>query len=62
MERFDKLALSTETLRDLTGDELAQVAGGGAQTTNCGLVTETPVCPSGATWFWDCQSVQVGCG
>ncbi|CAA9475526.1 MAG: hypothetical protein AVDCRST_MAG85-277 [uncultured Solirubrobacteraceae bacterium] len=62
MERFDKLALSTETLRDLTGDELAQVAGGGAATTGCAPATETPVCPSGATWFWDCQSVQVGCG
>ena len=62
MERFDKLELSTETLRDLTQDELSQVGGGAAYTTNCPLWTQTPVCPSGATWFWDCQSVQVSCG
>ena len=59
---FEKLELSTETLRDLTQDELTHVAGGKAVTTTCPLATRTPVCPSGATWFWDCQSVQVSCG
>jgi hypothetical protein len=28
---FDKLELSTETIRELTGDELREVAGGAAQ-------------------------------
>ena len=60
MSGFDKLDLSTETLRDLTQDELSAVAGG-AITTTCPMTTQTPVCPSGATWFWDCQSVQVSC-
>ncbi len=62
MEMFGKLELSTETLRDLTQDELTHVVGGDAATTTCPLATQTPVCPSGATWFWDCQSVQVSCG
>jgi hypothetical protein len=62
MGRFEKLELSTETLRDLTSEELAQVAGGKAATTTCPGATQTFVCPSGATWFWDCQSVQVSCG
>jgi hypothetical protein len=33
MNEFDKLELSTETLRDLSSDELAAVAGGAADTT-----------------------------
>ena len=28
MDDFDKLELSTETIRELTGDELGEVAGG----------------------------------
>ena len=62
MEKFGKLELSTETLRELTQDELAHVAGGEGPTATCWLETQTPACPSGATWFWDCQSVQVACG
>lgn len=54
-----RLTLSKETLRDLTDRDLTEVGGGGETTT---LTTQTPVCPSGATWFWDCQSVQVVCG
>ena len=58
MRDFDKLELSTETLRELTAEEMAGVAGGAAITTKCtgGLTTQTPVCPSGATWFASCES------
>ena len=36
MNDFDKLELSTETIRELTGDELGAVAGGGEHpTTGC---------------------------
>ena len=62
MNGFATLELSTETIRDLTDDELGQVAGGNAATTTCPGATQSPVCPSGSTWFWDCQSVQVSCG
>jgi hypothetical protein len=53
---FEKLELSTETLRDLTDDELRQAAGG--------MQTITPLVtglvPSGATWFKDCDTA-LGC-
>ena len=58
-----KLELNKETLRDLSDVDLAEVAGG-AYTTTCpgtkttgttGLTTQTPVCPSGATWFAGCS-------
>ncbi len=55
-----KLELNKETLRDLSDVDLAEVAGG-AYTTSCpgtkttGLTTQTPVCPSGATWFAGCD-------
>ncbi|HYP22385.1 MAG TPA: class I lanthipeptide [Actinomycetota bacterium] len=55
-----KLELNKETLRDLSEVDLAEVAGG-ASTGTCpkttgttGLTTQTPVCPSGATWFASC--------
>ncbi len=55
MKKFESLELSVDTLRELTDDQLSQVAGGAA-TTNCGgLFTQTPVCPSGATWFAGCS-------
>jgi hypothetical protein len=61
---FDKLELSTETLRELTPRELTAVAGGagtiGPEPTPPVYATATPVCPSGATWFVDCASRQ-GC-
>lgn len=56
-----KLELHKETLRDLTDVDLAEVVGGEAATTTCPttwvktLNTQTPVCPSGATWFAGCD-------
>ena len=56
-----KLELNRETLRDLTEVELTAVAGGVA-TTNCQgpttilTTTQTPACPSGATWLKECES------
>jgi hypothetical protein len=57
MNGFDKLELSTETLRELSADELTDVAGGMAATQTCltNQTTQTPVCPSGATWFASCE-------
>lgn len=55
-----KLELNKETLRGLSDAELTDAVGG-AQTTSCPdpktlftLNTQTPVCPSGATWFSGC--------
>ncbi len=59
MNGFDRLELSTETLRELTEDELALVAGGDGITTTCPMTTQTPVCPSGATWFAPCNGDSV---
>jgi hypothetical protein len=47
---IEKLELSTETLRDLTDDELTHVAGG-AQLTG----TETWHCPTQGDTFAPCQ-------
>ena len=49
---FEKLELSTETLRELTPSELEQVGGGAPQT-----ITQvvTGLVPSGATWLKDCD-------
>lgn len=57
MKKFDSLELSVDTLRELSDDQLSQVAGGAAATTGCtgGLFTQTPMCPSGATWFAPCD-------
>ena len=56
---FEKLELHTETLRELTSEELGQV-GGGVQT-----ITQlvTGLVPSGATWFKDCDPLSnlTGC-
>lgn len=55
-----KLELNKETLRGLTDADLADAVGG-AQTTSCPDVTtlltmtQTPLCPSGATWFAPCD-------
>jgi hypothetical protein len=54
-----QLELSKETLRDLTDVDLAKAAGGA--TTGCEgptevlTTTQTPACPSGATWFAPCD-------
>ena len=53
MRDFEKLELSTETIRELTGDELTQVAGGAAVTTDCALTQK--YCPSGYTWTARCE-------
>jgi bacteriocin-like protein len=55
MSDFTKLELSTETIRELTEDELAQVAGGVNDTTILGGETGTFLCPSGRTWTANCQ-------
>lgn len=58
-----KLELNRETLRDLSDADLAEVAGGdGVPTRICGAETQTEVCPSGATWFNDCESTWIHCG
>lgn len=55
-----KLELHKETLRGLTDTDLADAVGG-ASTTSCPDVTtlltmtQTPMCPSGATWFAPCD-------
>jgi hypothetical protein len=47
MNTFDKLELSTETIRDLTTVEMQQVAGGGTKPTLvCLTGTETYTCPT----------------
>jgi len=57
MDGFDKLELSTETIRELSADELAGVAGGAQATQICltGMYTQSPVCPPGATWYASCE-------
>jgi len=64
VEEFKRLELSTETLRELTPEELAAVAGGTPPepTPPVNAITQTVVCPSGATWFTSCDSVQIRCG
>jgi hypothetical protein len=55
-----KLELHKETLRSLTDADLTDAVGG-ASTTSCPKVTtlltmtQTPLCPSGATWFQGCD-------
>jgi len=57
VDEFDRLDLSTETIRELTSDELAQVAGGDLTThlTILGGETGTFLCPSGRTWTANCN-------
>ena len=58
-----KLELHKETVRDLSDASLDEVTGGNGVPTNiCGGDTQTFVCPSGATWFTDCESTWVSCG
>ncbi|HJR46024.1 MAG TPA: hypothetical protein VJ927_10515 [Actinomycetota bacterium] len=59
MDRGRKLELNLETVRELSEDELQGVAAGEAATQNaCGVLTTTqsPACPSGATWFAPCET------
>jgi hypothetical protein len=55
MHGFDKLELKTETLRELSADELGQVAGGQYDTSILGGPTGTFLCPSGRTWTANCN-------
>ena len=60
-----KLELNKETLRNLSDETLAEVAGGAGVPTEggaCGYATQTFACPSGATWFNDCESTWIQCG
>ena len=57
MMGFDKLELSTETLRELTSEELGQVAGGRPPIPGD---TQSLVCPSGATWLMACDTYTGG--
>ena len=59
---FDKLELSTETLRELTSGELTEVAGGGQEPTPpVYAITQFNYCPSGPTWTANCQVESLGC-
>lgn len=50
-----KLELHKETLRSLTDADLTEVAGGTKEDVTTVLtMTQTPMCPSGATWFASC--------
>ena len=58
MAKMRKLELNLETVRDLSENEL-EIVSGGAQTTTCTdllTTTQTPMCPSGSTWFTSCES------
>jgi hypothetical protein len=57
MEGLKKLELNLETIRELSEDDLATVAGG-QETKLCKIITNTqsPACPSGATWFTSCET------
>lgn len=57
-----KLELNKETLRELSDASLAEATGGGGVPTDiCGGASQTFVCPSGATWFNDCESTWIRC-
>jgi hypothetical protein len=63
-----KLQLNKETLRHLSEEDLSKVSGG-TETLKCqGMrpitegLTQSPACPSGATWFTSCESNIGTCG
>ena len=56
-----KLELNRETLRDLSDASLAEATGGEGVPTKQICDTQTFACPSGATWFADCQSTWIQC-
>ena len=50
-----KLELNKETIRSLNDADLTEVAGGKKEEITTVLtMTQTPLCPSGATWFASC--------
>ena len=53
MERFEKLELNVETLRELTDDQLSQVAGGAEVSgAPCNLTYYVP--SQGGAWTMNC--------
>ena len=61
MDDFDKLELGTETIRQLTGDELGRVAGGGAPPTFDACVNLQSLLPTcGCTGYY--PSINARCG
>ena len=57
MNEFDQLELSTETIRELSSDDLGRVAGGRPDTTLNTTICDTGtfLCPSGYTWTANCN-------
>ncbi len=53
MKDFEKLELSVETLRELTDDQMTQVAGGASPTTG------TSPSYGGGTWTMACQHLTI---
>lgn len=52
-----KLELNKETLRSLTDADLNEVSGGiDNKITTFASPTQSPVCPSGATWLMACDT------
>jgi hypothetical protein len=58
MDGLKKLELNLETVRELSEDDLQSVAGGRQDTKIPTIITttQTPACPSGATWFTSCET------
>ena len=52
MSGFDRLELSTETIRELTGDELGVVAGGHGPTLAQGCTTGVPTIGNCLTGYY----------
>ena len=57
---FEKLELNTETLRELSGDELTAVAGG-ARPLPTTITLETLYCPTQGDTFSPCQDFTYNC-
>jgi hypothetical protein len=60
MERFEKLELTVETLRDLTDDQLREVAGGNMSGEPCNIQTTYYVPSYGGAWTMMCNTVETG--
>ena len=54
-----KLELNIETIRELSDEDLEQVSGGEEITKTTTLTTQSPVCPSGSTWFASCETLHL---
>ena len=56
MKSFDDLELSVETLRELTDEQLGQVAGGAVSGIPC---NSTGYLPSGSQWTMHCPDTTI---